>query len=217
MGFGKGLLELLFPSKCPFCAALLGKGEELCGDCRKKLSWLAGTAGETKVEFVDRCVSALLYDELTREAVRRYKFMGVSQHKVAFGKFMAQCVEMQFTEGFDLITWIPLHRERLAERGYDQAKLLALEVSVHRGIPALAVLEKIRRTVAQSGIEKDEERRANVLDSYRLREGIAVEGKRILLMDDVVTTGATMAEAARALRMAGAAEVCAVTLAKARK
>ena len=217
MSFGKGLLELLFPSKCPFCGALLGKGEELCGDCRKKLTWLTGTAGETKVEFVDRCVSVLLYDELTREAVRRYKFMGVSQHKVAFGTCMTQCVEMQFPKGFDLITWVPLHRERLAERGYDQAKLLALEVGVHRGIPALAVLEKIRRTVAQSGIEKDEERRANVLDSYRILADANVDGKRILLVDDVVTTGATMAEAARILRMAGAAEVCAVTLAKARK
>ena len=217
MRFGQGLLELLFPSKCPFCSVLLGRGVELCGDCQKKLSWLEGAAAETKVEFVSRCVSPLAYDNLTRQAMHRYKFEGVHQHKKTLGKFMAQCVQDQFPEGFDFITWVPLHKERLAERGYDQTKLLAVEVGVQRGISTVAALEKLRRTAAQSGIEKDEERRANVLDSYRLKDDVAVADKRILLVDDVVTTGATMAEAARVLRMAGAAEVCAVTLAKARK
>ena len=217
MRFGQGLLELLFPSKCPFCGALLGKGAELCGDCQKKLAWLEGSAAETKVEFVSRCVSPLIYDQLTRQAMHRYKFEGVFQYKKTLGKFMAQCVQDQFSEGFDLITWVPLHRERLAARGYDQAKLLALEVGAHCNIETTVALEKLRRTAAQSGIDKDEERRANVLDSYRLKNGVSVEGKRILLVDDVVTTGATMAEAARVLRMAAATEICAVTLAKARK
>ena len=217
MGIKQGLLELLFPSKCPFCGALLRKGEELCGNCRKKLAWLAGATAESKVEFVARCVSPLVYDERTREAVHRYKFMGVSQYKKTFGKFIAQCVRDHFPEGFDLITWVPLHKDRLAERGYDQAKLLAVELGVRCDTQVSATLEKVRKTVAQSGIEKDEERRANVLGCYELLEGVPVTGKRVLLVDDVVTTGATMAESARVLHMAGAAEVCAVTLAKARK
>jgi len=217
MGIKQGLLELLFPSKCPFCGALLRKGEELCGNCQKKLAWLAGATAESKVEFVARCVSPLVYDERTREAVHRYKFMGVSQYKKTFGKFIAQCVRDHFPEGFDLITWVPLHKDRLAERGYDQAKLLAVELGVRCDTQVSATLEKVRKTVAQSGIEKDEERRANVLGCYELLEGVPITGKRVLLVDDVVTTGATMAEAARVLHMAGAAEVCAVTLAKARK
>ena len=217
MGFGERLLELLFPAKCPFCSELLEESEEFCGGCQRKLPWMTGAAAETKIEFVSRCVSPLIYDELIRAAVHRYKFQGVSRHKKPFGRFMAQCVQDQFSEAFDIISWVPLHKKRRAERGYDQAKFLAVEVGEHRCVPVVGTLVKIRETAAQSGIETDEERRANVLGCYQLLENASVVGQRILLVDDVVTTGATMAEAARMLRMAGAADVCAVTLAKARK
>ena len=112
---------------------------------------------------------------------------------------------------FDLVTWVPISRLRRFRRGYDQGELLARALSRELDICCLPALKKIRHNRRQSGIVGQAERRANVLGAYRPVNADRICGMRILLVDDILTTGATLGECARELLTAGAKEIhCAV-------
>lgn len=210
----EGLLDLLYPPKCPFCGVLLEKGALLCPDCQRDLPWLTGGQAEKAVELTAGCVAPLRYQEKVRAAVLDYKFHDKPGRCRAFGALVAQCVADHELD-FDLITWAPLSAPRRRERGYDQAELLAREVGKRLGKPVAGLLTK-KEVPAQSGLEDEAARRANVLGAYALKAGSDVRGKRILLIDDVVTTGATLSECAKVLRVAGADSVACAALARAR-
>lgn len=210
-------LDLLFPPKCPFCQTVLEEpGDPVCPACQKSLPWLMGRAGERKVDFTRGCCSPLAYGGAVREAVHRYKFSGVRAYARPFGLLMAQCVQDRPEIIPDVVTWAPLSRKRRRERGYDQGELLARAMAERLKLPAAATLVKARHTRPQSGLDSAEARRANALGAYALLPGVDAAGKRVLLADDVVTSGATLSECARTLLEAGAAEVWCVTLAQAR-
>ena len=212
------LLDLLFPPRCPFCDKVLKEGEgPLCVACQKELPWTEGTQGERSLEFADRCLSPLWYRDGVRSSFHRYKFRGHRDYAGAYGTLMAQCVRDRLEEPFDLLTYVPLSARSRRQRGYDQVYLLGKVLSRELGLPLTETLVKTRHTKAQSGLEDDGARRANVLGAYQVRKGAEVAGKRILLADDIVTTGSTLSECARVLRTAGAAEVVCVTLARARE
>lgn len=212
------LLDLLYPPKCPFCGRVLDHGERgLCARCQPGLPWTEAEEGDKAVDGCDACLSPLWYRDPVPEAVHRYKFGGGQNHAVAMGEWMAQCLSDRWSGPVDLITWVPLSPKRLRERGYDQARLLAERVGAVLDLPVSAALEKVRETQTQSHLEDEADRRANVRDVYRLLPGAEVSGKRLVLVDDVATTGATLAECAACLRAAGAASIVALTLARARK
>ena len=210
------ILDLLFPPKCPFCRRLLGEGERVCARCRGTLPY-TGDRAEQSVDFIPRVVSALWYEGTVRSSLHRYKFGGISSYAPAYGEMLAATVKERLDGAFDVITWVPLSRRRYVERGYDQAELLARALGSAAGAEVTPLLDKIRHTPAQSGRGGEAERRANVSGCYRSRSPGEIAGKRILLVDDIVTTGATLSEAARILRLAGAEEVLAATLARTRK
>ena len=114
-----------------------------------------------------------------------------------------------------MVTWVPVSRHRLRKRGYDQAELLARAACRVWSVKPERLLRKVQDNPAQSGLTEAAARRANVLGVYRAPDAAA--GLRVLLADDVVTTGSTLSECARTLLTAGAAEVVCVTLAQARK
>lgn len=205
--------DLLFPPKCPFCGVLLEKGALLCPDCQRDLPWLVGGAGERAVELTGGCVSPLRYDGAVRQAIHGYKFNGLSARSRSFGLLVAQCVRDQGYEA-DLVSWPSLSKKRRRERGYDQAQLLAQEVGKVLDLPVVKTLEKTHRP-AQSGLDGLEARRVNVLGAYTAVSPESFRGKTVLLVDDVVTTGATLTECAATLRAAGAAAVVCATLARA--
>lgn len=209
------LLDLFFPPKCPFCHGLLrGRERFLCDRCGDEISW-ADAAPLREVEHVNRCVSPLWYRGRTKETVRRYKFSGKSWYAIHFGPLMANAVRVQTDVMWDVLTWVPLSKERLRERGYDQARLLAEELGRVAGCEPVQVLRKLYNTKEQSSLKDHAERRANVLGVYEVISPELVAGKRILLVDDVVTSGATLSQCALMLRAAGASDVFAVTLARA--
>lgn len=211
------LLDLLFPPKCPFCQSILETpADPVCPACQKSLPWLVGRAGERKVDFTQGCCSPLAYRGAVREAIHRYKFSGVRAYARPFGLLMAQCVQDRPEMAADLVTWAPLSRKRRRERGYDQGELLARAMAKRLGLPAVPTLVKARHTQPQSGLDSAEARRANALGAYAILNGAEVAGKRVLLADDVVTSGATLSECARTLLEAGAECVWCVTLAQAR-
>ena len=211
------LLDLLFPPKCPFCQSILETpADPVCPACQKSLPWLVGRAGERKVDFTQGCCSPLAYRGAVREAIHRYKFSGVRAYARPFGLLMAQCVQDRPEMAPELITWAPLSRKRRRERGYDQGELLARAMAKQLGLPAVPTLVKARHTQPQSGLDSAEARRANALGAYAILNGAEVAGRRVLLADDVVTSGATLSECARTLLEAGAECVWCVTLAQAR-
>lgn len=185
----------------------------LCPDCQRDLPWTQGVQGERKGEFFTLCTAPLWYRDRVRESHHRYKFSGVRAYAEPYATLMSQCVEDHLCDRFDIITWVPISRRRLRKRGYDQSQLLAQRIADKLDVPCVRMLKKIRHTKAQSKLKGESERRANVLGAYAVCPGVSVEGRRILLVDDVLTTGATMSECARMLLTAGAKQVVCVTLA----
>ena len=211
------LLDLLFPPKCVFCGKVLSGGERgFCARCQKELPWLEGAAAEQSGEFFSLCASPLAYRDQVRDSIRRYKFKGRRGYHRTYGRLVAQCVRGHLAGRYDLITWVPLSDRRRKERGYDQAFLLCSAAALELGGTAVETLRKDRNTRAQSGLDDDGARRANVLGAYAIVDPERVAGKRVLLIDDVITTGSTISECARILRAAGASDVVCATLARAR-
>lgn len=213
------LLDLLFPPRCVFCRRLLGRGEEgICAPCRAELPWTAGPDAGQRLEPDLLCVSPLWYQGAVRSSFHRYKFQGLRGYAGTYGRAVARCVGDRLSGRYDLITWVPLSPERRKKRGYDQAMLLAVAVARELGGTAVETLRKCRNTPAQSGLGRDDDaRRANVSGVYQAAKPEQIFGRRILLIDDVITTGSTLSECARTLRSAGAAEVVCATLARARR
>jgi len=210
------LLDLLYPPKCPFCGRILERGEEgWCASCQEELPWTGPNDAKT-VEFCDACLSPLWYRDKARDGMHRYKFGGGRGHAGLFGELMAQCLQDRWDRPSDLVTWAPLHPKRRRNRGYDQAELLARRVGGLTGLPVEPTLEKTRATAVQSQTGEDGARKANVRDAYRALPGLELTGKRVVLVDDVVTSGATLSECAGALRQAGAESVVGLTFARAR-
>ena len=215
MRVGEALLDLLFPPKCPFCQRLLHDPRApLCPNCQASLPWLTGRAGERRVDFTQGCWSPLAYQAQVREAVQRYKFAPAPAYGRPFGLLMAQCARDQGVEA-ELVTWAPLSKKRRHKRGFDQGELLARTVGECLALPVLPLLEKSRHTVPQSSLPDGAARRANALGAYSLLPGGRIEGGRVLLVDDVVTSGATLSECARLLCQGGAKQVLCLTLAQA--
>jgi ComF family protein len=217
MSVREKVLDLLFPPKCPYCQKLLDEPRApVCPRCQASLPWLEGRAGERKIDLADGCYSPLAYGEMVREAIHRYKFHRVRALGRPFAALMARCLADRLPDGADLICWAPLSRERFRERGFNQAELMAREMGRLLSIPAGPALEKVRDTRPQSELEEESARRANARGAYALLPGADLTGKRVVLVDDVVTSGSTLSECAALLRRAGAERVFCLTLAKAR-
>ena len=148
---------------------------------------------------------------MVREAVHRYKFNNLQGYCEFFGEKVAEVVDRDLAGKFDIITWVPLSKAGRRKRGYDQAMLLAMATALNLNDVAAETLRKIKNTMAQSGMTGAAERRANVMGAYEVTDEELIRDKRVLVIDDVMTTGATLGECARTLLMAGAKEVwCAV-------
>jgi len=212
----RSVLDLLYPPRCAFCREFLQKGQAICPDCADCLPFCEGLDVQQAGEFYSFCVSPLFYEDNVRESHHRYKFQGASPYARTYGPLVAKCVDAHYSGRYDLISWVPLSRKRLRKRGYDQAKLLAQAVAAELGTRAVATLQKGRDTSAQSGLGGKDERRANISGAYQILDDNLVSGKRILLIDDIITTGSSLSECARCLLMADAEEVLCATLARAR-
>lgn len=210
--FFGALLDLLYPKKCAFCRRLVHDGRMLCPECAKTLPFPTEEQERLFIPPLELCLAPLYYTGKVRDSLLRYKFHGAAAYCGIYGELMADCLQ-RHGERADRITWVPLSRQRLRRRGYDQAKLLAQELSRRTGIPCGRLVVKTKNNPAQSGRKSAEERARNVQGVYRA-EGVR-PGERILLVDDIVTTGSTLKAAASVLLEAGAASVTGLAAARA--
>ena len=216
MGIVSGFLDLLFPPRCVFCRRFVEHGSGLiCPDCEKHLPY-TGNGGERHGDFFSVCIAPLYYEKDVRKSLHRYKFGGASSYAETYGPLLADSVRRNLTGEYDIISWVPVSRKRLRERGYDQARLLAEAAARALDTEAVRTLQKIRDTEKQSTIGSAEKRRANIAGAYRVPEPERVMGKRVLLIDDIVTTCSTLSECAGTLKRAGAEKVLCAALARRR-
>ena len=198
------LLDLLFPPKCPFCRRVLD-APGVCPECEKTLPWTDEAHGLRELEDGLLCAAPLWYEGSVREAVRRFKFRGGVCAAGPLGELIARAAAERFSGEFDAVTWVPVSARRLRKRGYDQSRLLAERACALWGVEPEVLLRKVRDNPAQSGLDSAEARRENTRGVYEALGDL--HGKRVLLIDDVCTTGSTLRSAAGALLSAGAAGV----------
>lgn len=191
----------------PFCTicgrphpAAVGFGTQSnfpCADCR-----------ERPLRHVRRMWAAAHYDAAVAEAIQLLKFHGKRRLAAPLGEMMAEFAFEEFQdEPVDVLAPVPLHRVRQRARGFNQAALLAQHLAEALGIPTTDALYRLRPTRVQSLLEETE-RHKNIVGAFAVRDGHPFRDARVLLIDDVVTTGSTVSECAAALRRAGAREVC---------
>jgi len=160
-----------------------------------------------------RCRSAGLFEGAFREAIHRVKFDGEAVLGRSLGRWLARSLPGEAAES-DLVAPVPLHPRRIRERGFNQSELLSYAVAAAAGLShSPRLLRKTTPTRSQTGLGR-EDRRRNLRGTFSVSPGEALKGKRVLLVDDIYTTGCTVEECARVLRRAGVRAVRVVTLAR---
>ena len=195
-------LEIITDRFCPKCGALLRKGRAICASCSKAGYYFS----------FNRSLGP--FDQRYQTLIHHLKYERMTSLAVRLGEkllFLLRA-EPRFSPAEGIVP-VPLHPTKLRERGYNQSLLLAQEVSRGSGLPLIDdALQKVRRTKSQTRLTF-EERVENLRGAFRVKLREKVEGKKLILIDDVFTTGSTLNNCAQALLEAGACEVYGLTLA----
>jgi ComF family protein len=238
VALGRSALDALLPPRCLVCGATVGTAGALCAGCWSRMTVLgspccaccgypfeygqAGSDGETlcgaclrERPVYARARAALRYDDASRGLIIAFKHADRTDAAPALGRWLAHA-GAELLQDADLVAPVPLHRWRLFRRRYNQAALLASHVARVSGKPHCADLLTRKRATASQGRMGVTQRRENVAGAFAVtpRHRIRLEGRRVLLIDDVLTTGATAGACARALLAGGAAAVDLLTLAR---
>ncbi len=222
------LAAVLFPERCAACGEVILPGEGVCDTCRA--DWpvigvpVCSRCGLEKAwcecrrrrRHYERVVASWYYDGAAARAVLRMKASGDPSVVAFFADTLADTVQQHYDElTFDGVVFIPVTRRGFRRRGYNPGELIARAVAHRLSLPCLPYLRKIYETTPQKSLTA-EERGGNLLGAFDVTEE-TLEGKTFLLIDDVVTTGATLDECAKMLKIYGAEAVYAATVAATRK
>lgn len=232
----RGALSLFYPALCVICSAPIAAGEQLCETCHAKAPRIAppfcskcsepfsGAISEAfacancahRKLYFDTAVSVFRSRGIVRKLVHDFKYGHQRYLRAPVAAWLCAALDDPRLAGrrFDLVIPVPLHPARERERGFNQAFDLAEVFCRTKNLPFADVLERIRYTTTQTAFDRAE-RMENLRDAFRLRKNADVRGLRVLLIDDVLTTGSTLSECARVLRRAGAISVHAATAARA--
>ena len=221
------IVEFIFPPACPICGTPVETHGELCGDCWSCFDWIDGphcvccgypfpddyesaagamcpvcASGKNDLEYVR---AACIYDDMSRSVMLPFKHGG----RIKFARFMSRAMIWALRDidiKPDLVMPVPLANRRLFQRGYNQATLLSREIARVYGAPIDfdSVCRKYRPNM---GHKTHAQRREHIRGVFNVAKPERIKGKKILLVDDVMTSGATFDELARVLRRAGADEI----------
>lgn len=208
------LLKSVYPPDCLFCGAPIEPGYFCCIKCEKAVRpyLSAGKIALSEAFTLPYC-SLYNYDDPVKYAIHSMKFHDRKENGEVMGKLMAENEEIcRFLWGADCITAVPISRKRKADRGYNQSELIARTLAEHCHLPYENLLEKHIDNEEQSSLPRNQ-RLENVIGVYRKLRKSEAKGKNIVLVDDIITTGATLYACASVLYEAGAKCVFAVTFA----
>jgi competence protein ComFC len=229
-------VSLLYPPVCTICGERVRAGEYLCNLCEAKAVRIVTPfcrkcsepfEGAITSEFncancahrtiyFDAAVSAYRGRGIVRQVIHEFKYNRQIHLRYLVARWLHAALDDERLRDshFDMIVPVPLHATRQRERGFNQASLLAALSSAQTLIPAKPALERVRYTTTQTVLDRSE-RMENLHNAFRLRKNTDVRELRVLLIDDVLTTGSTLSECARVLKRAGALSVHAATAARA--
>lgn len=194
---------LLYPPKCLNCGEAIPSGC-LCDDCLEKIK-----PNETSFSLdgknTMRVISCQSYTDGFRDSVQAFKFSGAYRMSDDFAELMRLNLEEWEIEA-DIITFVPMTKSRERKRGYNQAQRLAESLSAKINVPCLKLLKKNRNNLVQHSLNA-EERKRNVVGVYDFSSENYIKDRTIILVDDIITTGATIIECAKVLYESGAKEV----------
>ena len=221
MKLPKALLRIVYPDRCPVCDRPLRREEEICPGCeRSRLAFTGGARCEVCGLRLKECVCSdrlfyekaafpFYYDGDVRSTLQKLKFGGRLDLVPAFAREMRRAGEARNVfDGADVICYVPMHRAARRKRGYNQAAELAEALGKLTGLPVVPLLYKCMKTAPQHDLRLSR-RRGNVLGAFEpVPETEAqIGGKRVLLVDDILTSGNTLNEAAKTLLIFGAEDV----------
>lgn len=197
--------DLLFPPHCVFCGRVVSPGTRVCRKCAEETVRTGGTRYmnlSANGENI-RCAALYVYSGAVRKSIIDFKFNGRKEYARFYAEKLAEQVPESFPEvRFDAVTPVPISGERKRKRGYNQSELIARPLAGLLGVSCAELLYKKRDNPEQHMLDK-KQRRRNVRGVYGA-VGTRAEGKTVLLVDDIVTTGATLSECAGVLYGAGA-------------
>ncbi len=230
------LTSLFYPATCVVCSENVARLEYLCADCQRRAPRIVapfctkcsepfpGAITQTfscancehRVLHFDCAVAAYRSRGLVRKLVHQFKYAKQRHLRYPVAEWLGETLRDPRLRGraFDAIVPVPLHPARERERGFNQAALLAELLAASTNVPLRSVLERTRYTTTQTAYDRAE-RMENLHGAFRLRKNRDVRDLRVLLIDDVLTTGSTLSECARVLKGAGAISVHAATAARA--
>lgn len=226
---GREVLQILYPARCPICHEIAPYHEAICPECRKRLPYIktkrcriCGKPVEDSEVYCDDCqkirhhyqegMGVFLYDDVMRETMSYLKY----KHRKEYGRVLGELVYEEAREKIrfwnpQAIVPVPMHKSKMEKRGYNQAEEIARPIAELSGVPLRTdLLFRREKTAAMKDLSAME-RRENMKNAFATADDIAIP-KRILLVDDIYTTGATMDACARALCAAGASQITFLTV-----
>ncbi len=219
------IIKLIYPQRCKYCNKVIDIRREICHTCENTLQIIEGDicklCGKSindcdcghKKHFYKYICAPFYYEGAASRAIWRFKFRNATNLSKVFAEDMVRCFDKHYNGyDFDLCTFVPSSNKSLKERGYNQAELLARAFSELTNIECKELLFKIKETKIQHDL-LSVERSGNLVGAIEVDYNVDLENKRILLIDDIKTTGSTLNECAKMLLIGGAAEVFCLTVA----
>ncbi|WP_058485998.1 ComF family protein [Defluviitalea phaphyphila] len=228
------ILNIIYPPKCIFCNTIIPiqKEKGICDDCKKSLPFIKEKVCQKCGKPIDNieerntcfdCIkyppiydkgwALLVYEGIVRDMIYRFKYGGHKEYAVYLGVLMANKIKNEnIKEKFDLIIPIPMHLKKKRIRGYNQSEELAKIISKQLKIPIdITILTRIKETKPQSGLSITQ-RKNNLKKAFKIKQNTDLKGKKILLIDDIYTTGSTINTCANILKKKGVKKVCFLSL-----
>lgn len=208
------MIELIYPPVCAFCGKI--DSNYICDKCKQEIYEIKRVHTDYyNSKFYEEHIYMFKYEDI-RNKILSYKFDDKAYYYKTFARIFLNNKKMcEILKSYDIIIPVPIHNKRRRERGYNQAELVAKEIAREMGLEYINILEKCKNTIPQSTLSK-EERIENSKGIYKAKEKLEyrVKNKKILIFDDVYTTGATANECAKVLKMLEPHKIGILTIAK---
>lgn len=224
------ILNAIYPKTCPFCDKILEEGSEICLPCASKLRYVEEPSCKkcgkqlmkeeqeycydcaTAKHLYKRGVATFAYDEMVSKSIYKFKYHNRRTYAGMYGKAVAERHRKLIASwNADVLIPVPIHTGKLQKRGYNQAELIAVQLGKWLELPVDSkILKRVRRTKAQKELNKSE-RKKNLENAFKITSNV-VKYNKVILVDDIYTTGSTIDECARVLMEAGVKEIYFISL-----